>query len=115
MAAKNDGRCKILEPQGSCLKNASIRWFTIAGEGKSEFHPAMSNSRGGLGLDSMGAILLIGLDPGVLPGPEVPSAMLGRTMTPGLSSGEAANNDGTVDVRTLGVGDGPPAGFVSRS
>lgn len=115
MAAKNDGRCKILEPQGSRLKNTSIRWFTIAGDGKSGFHPATSNSRGGLGLESMGMILLIGLDPGVLPGPEVVSAMLGRTMTPGLSSGEAPNNDGMADVRTLGVGDGPAAGFVSRS
>lgn len=74
----------------------------------------MSNSRDGLGLDSMGAILLIGLDPGVLPVPEVTSATLGRTITPGLSSGEAPNNDGTADVRTLGVGDGPAVEFVSR-
>lgn len=111
----NDGRCKILEPQGSRLKNVSIRWSTIGGGGKSEFHPAMSNSRGGLGLDSMGMMLLIGLDPGVLPAPEVASAMLGKTMTPGLSSGEAPNNDGTAGVGTLGVGDGPAAGFVSRS
>lgn len=54
MAAKNDGRCRILEPHGSHLKNTSMRWFTIAGGGKSGFHPAMSNSRGGLGLDLMG-------------------------------------------------------------
>jgi hypothetical protein len=114
MAAKNDGRCKILEPQGSRLKNMSIRWFTIVGEGKSEFHPAMSNSRGGLGLDSMGTIL-IGLDPGLLPAPEVASAMLGKTMTPGLNSGEAPNNDGKAGVGTLGVGDGPATGFGSRS
>ena len=53
MAAKNDGRCKILEPHGSHLKKTSMRWFTIAGEGKSEFQPATSNSWGGLGLDLM--------------------------------------------------------------
>jgi hypothetical protein len=54
MAAKNDGLCRILEPHGSQLKNTSIRWFTIAGEGKSGFHPAISNSWGGLGLDLVG-------------------------------------------------------------
>jgi len=54
MAAKNDGLCRILEPHGSQLKNMSIRWFTIAGEGKSGFHPAISNSCGGLGLDLVG-------------------------------------------------------------
>lgn len=115
MAAKNDGRCKILEPHGSQLKNTSIRWFTTKGEGKSGFHPAMSNSRGGLGLGSMGRMLLIGLEPGGLPVPEVARATEGRTMTPGLSSGETPNNDGTTDAPTLGVGDGPATGFVSRS
>lgn len=52
-------------------------------------------------------MLLIGLDPGVLPAPEAIRVTLGRTMTPGLSSGEAPNNNGTAGVRTLGVGDGP--------
>ena len=63
----------------------------------------------------MGKILSLGLDPGELPAPEVASAMLGRTMTPGVSSGEAPNNDGTADARTLGVGDGPDTGFGSES
>ena len=44
MAAKNDGLCRILELQGSHLKKTSIRWFTMGGEGRSGFHPAMSNS-----------------------------------------------------------------------
>jgi hypothetical protein len=84
------------------LKNTSIRWFTIAGEGKSELHPEMSNSWGGLGLSLMEYdLLLFGLDPGVLPARVVASETFGRTMTPGLSSEEAPNNDGKAGDRTL--------------
>ena len=116
MAAKNDGRWRILEPHGSHLKKMSIRWFTIAGEGKSGFHPAMSTSRDGLGLDLTGyELLLIGLDPGVLPVPVVMSETFGKTMTPGLSSGEALNNEDTAGVWTFGVVDGPGTEPVSRS
>lgn len=58
---------------------------------------------------------MIGLDPGVLPAPAVARETLGKTMTPGLSSGEAPNNDGTAGVRMLGVVDGPAVEPVSRS
>jgi hypothetical protein len=58
--------------------------------------------------------LSIGLEPGVLPVPVVARETLGRTMTPGLSSGEASKNDGTTDDWTLCVDD-PDTGFVSRS
>ena len=76
----------------------------------------MSNSLGGLGLDLMGYDWwLIGLDPGVLPVPAVASETLGKTMTPGLSSGEAVNNDCTAGVRMLGVVEGPATDPDSRS
>ena len=60
-------------------------------------------------------LLLTGLDPGVLPAPAAVSETLGKTITPGLSSGEAPNNDGTVGVLTLGVVDGPAMELGSRS
>ena len=59
--------------------------------------------------------MLIGLDPGVLPVPVVASETFGRTMTPGLNSGEGPNSDGTAWVRTPGDVDGPAIVFVSRS
>ena len=59
--------------------------------------------------------MLIGLDPGVLPGPVAASETLGKTMTPGLNSGEAPSNDETVGVWTLGVVDGPGMEPVSLS
>lgn len=60
-------------------------------------------------------LLLIGLDPGVLPAPAVVRETLGKTMTPGLSSGEAPNSDGAAGFRTLGVVDGPAMEPVSQS
>lgn len=93
-----------------------MRWFTIPGEGKSGFHPAISRSRGGLGLEFTGYDwLLIGLDPGVLLAPVAMSETFGKTMTPGLSSGEAPNIDGAGGVWTLGVFDGPAIEPVSLS
>lgn len=76
----------------------------------------MSSSWGGVGLDLMGYDwLLIGLDPGELPAPAVVSETFGKTMTPGLSSGEALNSDCTAGVRMLGVVDGPATDPDSRS
>jgi hypothetical protein len=76
----------------------------------------MSNSWVGLGLDLMGYDWrLIGLDPGVLPVPAVASETFGKTMTPGLSSGEAPNNDGAGGVWMFGVVEGPTTDPDSRS
>lgn len=61
------------------------------------------------------AWLLIGLDPGVLPAPAVASETFGKTMTPGLSSGEAPNIDWTAGAWMLGVVDGPAIDPDSRS
>lgn len=43
----------------------------------------------------------------MLPVPAVVSETLGNTMTPGLSSGEASNNDETAGVWAFGFVDGP--------
>ena len=58
---------------------------------------------------------MIGLDPGVLPAPAVVNETFGRTMTPGLSSGEALNKDCTAGVRMFGVVDGLGTDPESRS
>ena len=51
---------------------------------------------------------MIGLDPGV-------RETLGRTMTPGLSSGEAPKSDGTADDEMVRVVDDPDIELVSPS
>ena len=51
----------------------------------------------------------------MLPAPVVVNETFGRTMTPGLSSGEALNNDCTAGVRMLGVVGGAGTDPDSRS